>query len=782
MPLQQNQLDALEIVASGEFIPTLLKEDGVWRARWIPAFGPQNKWVDEIVRRSNITPLSEFADRDPHQTLHDAFLDALKCKSGNVNWLDDAECERFARDLNLWSRPAKVDPKSFSSYVFKFSVIPDSDGESSVELSYPSFDPYVLGRAIELFTPLGALEKKGVNRLFVVLSQGETEAFLRTGARALMAAGFIVEGAELSAGISAEGEIIAPEKLPARGPAAELRVKVRVAGEIVGAREIKFLLDQKSPFVFFRGRWIEVDRDILKNALKVLERSSAHLERMDAIRFAQGLGALHGMDIAKLRAHGWLRGVLDGMRKAAKIPSLKTPSRLAGFHGSLRGYQSRGVAWMKFLVENGFGALLADDMGLGKTIETIALLCTLGRESRPCLVVAPLSLLANWRREIESFAPDFKVYVHHGETRAAEVDFALKAAKADVVLTSYALLVKDYSAISGVNWLCVVIDEAQWIKNADTRAAKALKALRPPRRIALTGTPIENSAFDVWSIEEFLNPGFLPEKAEFSRRFAKFITADAHSIAAKQLKHALEPFILRRVKSDKSVAAELGEKREIREYCSLSKRDRAKYEAALEVWRSSEHSQGDIFALITALKLVCDGEGKFERLADLADSILSSGESALIFTQYVKVGAQLKTKLEKHFGSRVAFLHGALSAAEREKEIAFFKESGPKIFILSLRAGGFGLNLVKATHVIHFDRWWNPAVEAQATDRAHRIGQSRTVFVHLMITEGTLEERIDSILGKKLAVSGSLVENGEKFLREMNRREFERIVALDRNI
>jgi SNF2 family DNA or RNA helicase len=266
---------------------------------------------------------------------------------------------------------------------------------------------------------------------------------------------------------------------------------------------------------------------------------------------------------------------------------------------------------------------------------------------------------------------------------------------------------------------------------------------------------------DVWALEDFLNPGFLGERKAFERRFARPIAVNEHCVAANRLRHALEPFILRRLKSDASIAAELGDKREIREYCRLGADERRRYEAAIEDFRVKERSRGDVFALITELKIICDGASKLERLCELLEAIFENGESALVFTQYAKIGRWLKTELQNRFARRFPFLHGALSLSERDREISAFNRGGANAFILSLKAGGFGLNLTKATHVIHFDRWWNPAVESQATDRAHRIGQHSTVFVHLMICAGTLEEHVDDILRGKLRMADSLLTETE---------------------
>ena len=352
--------------------------------------------------------------------------------------------------------------------------------------------------------------------------------------------------------------------------------------------------------------------------------------------------------------------------------------------------------------------------------------------------------------------------MHQGGGRHAASGFKRAVQAADVTLTSYNLLVRDYTDFSEIEWNALVLDEAQAIKNPDTQVARAVRALTPPKRIAMTGTPVENSVADLWSLEEFLNPGFLGERKSFAERFAKPIAADERSAAGKRLRHALEPFVLRRLKSDNAIAAELGPKREVREYCELTPEQRRDYETALAEFRVQEHAQGDVFALLTRLKLVCDGAGKLERLCELVGTIFENGESALVFTQYAKVGLWLRTELEARFGRRFPFLHGSLSAKEREREIRNFQTSKrPNLFIMSLKAGGFGLNLTKATHVIHFDRWWNPAVENQATDRAHRIGQTRPVLVHLFISSGTLEEHVDDILARKARVADSVITEAE---------------------
>ena len=511
-------------------------------------------------------------------------------------------------------------------------------------------------------------------------------------------------------------------------------------------------------------------------AYRALEKNGqVKLRKRDALRFALGLGRVSGLDVGELKARGWLRGLVGRLR--ATGAEACSVGAIDAFRGELRDYQARGVVWMKFLTDNGFGALLADDMGLGKTVEAIAWMLASG--GGPYLVVAPLTLLSNWRHELSRFAPGLKVMVHQGDDRAGDAAFAPLAERHDVVLVSYSLVSRDLSRVSSVRWRGVVLDEAQAVKNAATRLSAAVRSLDAERRVALTGTPVENSALDVWGIEEFLNPGFLGPRAEFARRFVALKSATEMERASAKLRHALEPFVLRRLKSDPAIGAQLGEKRFVDEYCELGADERREYENALSEFRFGQRRKGDALRLITRLKLVCDGKAKLERLLALVEEIFASGESVLVFSQYVKVGEWLKRELEKRFSRKFQFLHGALGAKERERRIAAFSSSpAPEAFILSLRTGGFGLNLVKAAHVVHFDRWWNPAVENQATDRTHRIGQTKTVFVHRMISSGTIEERVHELLESKSALASGIVAGGESYLMKLEADELVRISEL----
>ena len=777
MKLSPKQREALKLVADGKFVPALVKEEDGWYARWRVLGadpGGAEGWVDEYVREFTVSRLSEDAEEQKHETLHDAWLLALRSRTGRVIW-DDAECAAFAAELEAWSGNATEDRAARGKLAFSFSAGGTDAAaplcEVTCAIPQGRNGLKALGQAAYVWRPLVGLRRLADEpaRLGVRLTRPEAEDFLRQGASDLADAGYPVSGVELSAAVTATAEIA--DATPGVRSAA-LTLTVRVAGEAVSAEEIRFLLDQGSTLVYFRDRWIEVDRNILKEALRALEKGAG--KKTLPLTFALGIGHIGSLELEEVKTRGWLRGLVNELRDSARFASggTRPPAAIPGLNGALRDYQGRGVEWLRFLTAHGFGALLADDMGLGKTVQVIAWILRDRAPRRPSdeadskpapiLIVAPLTLLSNWKHEFATFAPALSVYVHQGDNRHVASGFRRAAEGADVTLTSYHLLVRDYRDISEVAWETLVLDEAQAIKNPDTQVSRAVCALLPPKRIAMTGTPVENSVGDIWALEEFLNPGFLGDRRSFAERFVKPIAADEQSAAGRRLRRALEPFLLRRLKSDQAIAAELGEKREIREYCLLTAEQRRDYEKALDDFRTDERAQGDVFALLTRLKLICDGAGKLERLCELVETIFENGESVLVFTQYAKVGMWLQSELAKRFGRKFPFLHGALSAAAREAQVKAFQSSRrPTLFLLSLKAGGFGLNLTKATHVVHFDRWWNPAVENQATDRAHRIGQAKTVFVHLFICAGTLEEHVDDILRRKARVADSVITEAE---------------------
>lgn len=784
---------AATIVAAGRYLPTLEEEAGAFDARWrpVPAEDPfLARCLDGLVRRARRTALEDDSGR--HPTVHDAWLAALRGETGRIAWANADELTALARDLAVWRAPLVVSAADRAA--LRFSLVPPHEAEAPWRLTLAA--PPVtrlgfvsLGQAAALFPPLG-----GMRRGVAELDRAGAEAFLRVGAQALTSAGFAVETPDGVTGehLTAEAELTPRETKGAKKDAASplsggrigAKLTIRVDGEKVSEQELRFLLDQGSALVFFRDRWIEVDRNVLREALRALQAVKAkQLTVREAVSFALGTGKAGHLRVAGVKAHGWLRGLLNELRGERQFRILPPPE---GLKATLRDYQLRGVSWLAFLARWGFGPCLADDMGLGKTVQVIAWMLHLKAQAefRPVLVVAPVSVTTNWVREIQRFAPGLKVMLHQGGLRALGRTFRRECRAADVVVTGYSLLVRDYALFADAGFGALVLDEAQAVKNPDTRAARAARALETPVKIALTGTPFENSANDLWSLEEVLNPGLLGERKDFETTFTRTIREDARSGAAAKLRHILEPFMLRRLKTDPGVAAELGEKREVREYCPLAADQRRRYEEALASFRADaaaeEPSRGRMLALLTELKLICDGAGKLARLDELLAEIFAQGESCLVFTQYAKVGRMLREHLQETFGRLYPFLHGSLTPAQREAEIAAFNaDREPNAFILSLKAGGFGLNLTRATHVIHFDRWWNPAVENQATDRAYRIGQTKTVFVHTFICAGTLEDHIDELLESKRFLANEVVAGGESFLRKMNAREFERMTALD---
>ena len=787
---------AARTVADGAYLPHLVEEDDGFAARWLPLDMSQGAFfvrlVDGLARFGGRTPLETGVARP--DTVHDAWLRALRSDDGRLEWPDENDIHTLMRDLAVWRAPLRVSAADRAALRFTLEPPAEEDGIWLLRLaSAPRTRAGLvsLGQAATLFPPLGALRGTEVE-----LDRAAAESFLRTGAQALSAAGYAVDQPPglLGEHVAAEADLTPDSDVPSAPVTTKLTI--RVDGQVVTEQEIKFLLDQNSPFVYFRDHWIEVDRAVLREALRVLrDVKGKKVPVHDAIALAFGLRRAGGLRVDRVRAHGWLRGLINELRGEERFRVLEAP---ADFNGTLRDYQLRGTSWLAFLAKWGFGACLADDMGLGKTAQAIAFILH-RRAPRPALVVAPVSVTTNWTRELARFAPSLKVYLHQGPDRFMGSVFNKTCRDVDVVVTGYALFAKDFTLFAENAFSALVLDEAQTVKNPDTRISRAVRALNVPVRVALTGTPLENSADDLWALESFLNPGLLGERRAFADAFTRALRTDAHAGAASRLRHILEPFMLRRLKTDPGIAAELGDRREIREWCTLEPRQRALYESALATFRADvadsaidgRTRRGRVLALLTELKEICDSSalvegggdadgGKVRRLDELLDAIFDAGESCLVFTQYARMGRLLRAHLQERFGRRFPFLHGGLTPGQREEEIAAFNaDPEPNAFILSLKAGGFGLNLTRATHVIHFDRWWNPAVENQATDRAHRIGQLRDVFVHLFICAGTLEERVDELLESKRRLAGEIVGSGESFLLKMSEREFERMVSLD---
>lgn len=566
--------------------------------------------------------------------------------------------------------------------------------------------------------------------------------------------------------------------------------------------EFEMLAQLKEPLVQLRGRWVDVRPDQIERALAFIQKhqNGREMQLVDALSTALAPTNLDGVQIAEVDASGWIDGLLADIRKGARAEQVSAQPE--GFMGTLRGYQQRGVAWLATLQRYNLGALLADDMGLGKTAQLIALLLVERNPVGPTLVISPTSVVGNWRHELGRFAPALRVVVHHGAERASGDELERVAAEHDVVLSTYSLLHRDEQFLSRVKWNGLVLDEAQNIKNASTRAAQAARALTARWRVALTGTPVENRLADLWSIFQVINPGYLGSAEEFRREFALPIERASDADAASRLKALTAPFILRRVKTDRTVIADLPDKQEMKVYCSLTREQATLYEAVLQdTMRQIAESEGMqrrglVLALLTRLKQVCnhpallmhDGSalagrsGKLARVREMLEEVVASDERALVFTQYAEMGRLLQEHLRETLDREVVFLHGGTPMAERDRLVNEFQTdaNGPPVFILSLKAGGTGLNLTRANHVFHYDRWWNPAVENQATDRAFRIGQTRNVQVHKYVCAGTFEETLDELIERKVALAEAIVGTSEAWITEMSTDDLRQLFRLRR--
>ncbi len=555
----------------------------------------------------------------------------------------------------------------------------------------------------------------------------------------------------------------------------------------------------KQELVRLRGEWVEIRPDRIEALLARLGQTG-RVPAADLMKAALGLGNLalpEGLDVVAVDARGvgWLQALLDDAVHSTVAP-VPTP---ADFEGRLRPYQERGVGWMVFMGRLGLGACLADDMGLGKTAQVIAtLLADPGEGS--ALVVCPVSVLGNWERELARFAPTLSVMAHHGPARFDhDESFGQRAAAHAVVLTTYSLLARDCDHLASVEWSRIVLDEAQQVKNPGTAQSRAAAALHAGRRLALTGTPVENRLSDLWSIMHLLNPGLLGSATEFRERFAVPIERDGDPAATERLRRATGPFVLRRLKTDKLIISDLPEKIETVDRCPLTREQVSLYQAVVDDLIDQAEAadgiqrRGIVLAGLTKLKQVCnhpahflaDGSGlagrsgKLTRTEELLEEILAEGDKVLCFTQFASWGEILRPHLQARLGVECLWLHGRVRRPARDEMVRRFCESdGPPIFLISLKAGGTGLNLTSASHVIHLDRWWNPAVEDQATDRAFRIGQRRNVQVHKLVSAGTVEERIDEVIAAKRDLAARVVGTGEQWLTELSTGELRALVAL----
>jgi SNF2 family DNA or RNA helicase len=582
--------------------------------------------------------------------------------------------------------------------------------------------------------------------------------------------------------------------------------QLAISGQTISKAEFDKLVALNSPLVEINEEWVELHPQDIKTAQNFFasRKEEISLSLEDALRISTGdTQVIEKLPIVSFEASGVLQELVGVLTNNQDIQPLPTPSN---FHGQLRPYQERGAAWLAFLERWGLGACLADDMGLGKTIQFIAFLLHLQEQDaleNPTLLVCPTSVLGNWEREVNKFAPTLKVLQHHGDKRPKGKIFTETVKKYDLVITSYSLMQRDIKLLKTVNWQIVILDEAQNVKNADAKQSQAVRQLETKFRIALTGTPVENRLQELWSILDFLNPGYLGNKQFFQRRFAMPIEKYGDTASLMQLRSLVQPFILRRLKTDKQIIQDLPEKQEMTVFCGLTTEQAQLYqqlvdESLVEI-ESAEGLQrrGMILALLIKLKQICNhpaqylkesslakhNSAKLQRLEEMLEEVLAEENRALIFTQFAEWGKLLKPYLEKQLGREILFLYGSTSKKQREEIIDRFQNDpqGPRIMILSLKAGGVGLNLTRANHVFHFDRWWNPAVENQATDRVFRIGQTKNVQVHKFVCTGTVEEKINDMIESKKQLAQQVVGAGEEWLSELDTDQLRNLLLLDRN-
>ncbi|WP_052342566.1 DEAD/DEAH box helicase [Bacillus sp. EB01] len=613
--------------------------------------------------------------------------------------------------------------------------------------------------------------------------------------------------------------------------------------------EFRTMVEEKRRLVYIRGRWVKLDPQFIRQIQEIMkkaEKEGLHVrdlleQELSPEPESDDLENPRTFAKIQIELNRQWKQMLKQLNEIKEIPLVDVPS---GLNGTLRQYQQLGLSWLLFLRQFGFGATLADDMGLGKTIQLISYLLSVkekaaeegsrtGKSNRksdgedtllaepvlegvvtaataepPSLIICPTSVLGNWQKELERFAPDLRVHLHYGPSRLKGENFVEAVIGQDVVLTSYGLSHLDEEEFNKIEWNAIAIDEAQNIKNANTKQSRAVRKLKGRHHIALTGTPMENRLSELWSIFDFTNHGYLGSLGQFQKRFIIPIEKDDNKDKVRELQGLIRPFLLRRTKKDEEVALNLPDKLEQKEYCPLTAEQASLYEqlvqdtfSQLEKLTGMER-KGMILQLLGRLKQLCNHpalylkenaqvrdsdvspgrdlisrSAKMEKLVELVDAVLDQDESCLIFTQYIEMGEMIKAVLKRKFKIDVPFLNGSVPKTKRDDMIAQFQEHQFPVFLLSLKAGGTGLNLTAANHVIHYDRWWNPAVENQATDRAYRIGQERFVHVHKMICTGTLEEKIDAMLEKKQHLNDQIIQS-ENWITEMSTEELRDLILL----
>jgi SNF2 family DNA or RNA helicase len=813
--------------------------------------------VDHLVRGSSEvipepSPASRRKKARRFDSAHDAWLHALRSPDAEVHAAPE-ELAGLRDQVEAWQRPLAVASRSAFRLCFRLEE-PEADaGNGSVAGAEGWYVRYLLQdvRDPSLLVPAGdAWRAKGRHAAALAREHFDAREYLLTALgqaaglcggierslRSAAPAGYELDGSGAHEFLDQHAAVLeqagfgvllpawwtrkgtklrlvakASVKSPAPQSGAGLSLsevvefdwEVALGDDTLTRAELEALAKLKSPLVKVRGQWVQMTGEEIEAALRFWrEKQKGTATVRELVLTALGARRDSGvLPLAAVRATGWVGDLLAQLEGKAGLEELSSPDR---FRGSLRPYQQRGYSWLAFLARFGLGACLADDMGLGKTVQALAFVQRRWESDgrRPALLVCPTSVVGNWQKEAERFTPDLPVLVHHGVERKKGGSFAQQASRHALVVSSYSLLHRDEDLLRQVSWSGVILDEAQNIKNPGTRQSRAARSLDAGYRIALTGTPVENSVGDLWSIMEFLNPGLLGTQADFRRRFFLPIQAGRDPAAAAALRKLTGPFVLRRLKTDRSIIADLPEKMEMKVFCTLTREQASLYAAVVADAESSLQKadgigrKGVVLATLSKLKQVCNHpaqflgdnssipgrSGKLARLTEMLQEILEMGEQTLVFSQFSEMGTILRRHLEETFGREVLFLHGAVPKRRRDLMVERFQAGdGPRVFVLSLKAGGTGLNLTRASHVFHFDRWWNPAVENQATDRAFRIGQTRNVQVHKFLCAGTLEAKIDAMIERKKEVADEVVGTGEGWLTELSTSELSSLFALSRD-
>ncbi|WP_019933038.1 DEAD/DEAH box helicase [Nocardia sp. BMG111209] len=831
----------------GRVVPELTRADGEWWARWRLIGGQrQRAWLAELVAATppalrvagrpaavledlvaELTDpivrgvLAEAAPQQPTHELVAALLADAPVESGS---------HRVATALEQWRTSLTVgepelvlrllepaeDPDGIvdADTLWRLEVCLRSEGEAPQPVPL-SGEPAMLRLAGEKVT--AAIAAYPRLRDLPRAPGGIDFLLTTTGVQDLVAHGaHELRGAGVQLMLPRAWRIVAPSmRLRVQSPAAadsavglsglvSYRWELALGDTVLTPAEMARLVQAKSDLVQLRGEWVQADHEALAAAAVYLGgRTDDRIGTM-----AQVLAEVSGSEVKRVpleevTATGWVSALLDGNREVAPIPAP------AGLRAQLRPYQERGLTWLATMSRLGCGGILADDMGLGKTVQVLALLVHEREQAAavpgPTLLVCPMSVVGNWQREAQRFAPDLRVAVHHGAGRRSGAEFDAAVADSDLMITTYALLARDVEELKRQTWGRVVLDEAQHIKNAATRQARAAREIPARHRLALTGTPVENRLEELRSIMDFAAPSLLGKASQFHARFAIPIERERDENAITRLRTVTGPFVLRRVKTDPAVIADLPDKIEMAVRANLTVEQAALYQAVVDdmvaklksTKSESISRKGTVLGALTRLKQVCnhpahylgDGSsilrrgqhrsGKLALVEDVLESVLADGEKALLFTQFREFGELIAPYLTERFGTRIPFLHGGVSKTGRDTMVERFQEEdGPPLMLLSLKAGGTGLNLTAANHVVHLDRWWNPAVENQATDRAFRIGQRRDVQVRKLVCVDTVEERIHDMLGGKQELANLTVGTGENWIGELNNDEIRTLFAL----